>query len=460
MKLSPHNKLIKKLIDQGLSDREIQTEIRKVFNMSFKISDIQNKRTSELNDLIKPFRPDAIELLYPILYKGFPDRNFIKDKLEQIINYLIDAIKVVEGFPTEDVLIDLLLVFEEGLNTYKHDAFLYRLIYQYKKENKQELEDSRAVKQLKVQIKNPFKYYFSLSNINMEHLSFREDSPEFDHIVREVCRDNVITKKERAYLEEKAAEYFIELDKLDRYLDNPFLGHETFKIFVDQICEDGIVTETEKEYINEKAKQYNVPVDLLKKMVSTGLLRAHFKDQLAQDNDFYEIVLIYLFANSFGLKTVEQRLSSMLRTDPTGHTISEQLKTKKNLLFDVFCKEVSEKKELESLQIENFANINEVFDVINIKPVSLAQLIEISSKENNNEEKVAQELITLEWSYTFDPELEKPIHINYLNKKVILKNENGAFNTFLNSLFLERNKHRSPELDLFFENFEEFYNEL
>ena len=56
MKLSPHNKLIKKLIDQGLSDREIQTEIRKVFNMSFKISDIQNKRTSELNDLIKPFR--------------------------------------------------------------------------------------------------------------------------------------------------------------------------------------------------------------------------------------------------------------------------------------------------------------------------------------------------------------------------------------------------------------------
>ena len=31
MKLSPHNKLIKKLIDQGLSDREIQTEIRKSF---------------------------------------------------------------------------------------------------------------------------------------------------------------------------------------------------------------------------------------------------------------------------------------------------------------------------------------------------------------------------------------------------------------------------------------------
>ena len=212
MKLSPHNKLIKKLIDQGLPDREIQTEIRKVFNMSFKITDIQNKRTSELNDLIKPFQSNAIELLYPILYKGFPDRNFIKDKLEQIINYLIDAIKTLEGFPSEDVLIDLLLVFEDGLNTYKHDAFLYRLIYQYKTKNTQELEDTQAVQQLKAQIEDPFKYYFSISNMNMEHLSFREDSPEFDHIIREVCRDNVITKKERAYLEEKAAAGPLTLD--------------------------------------------------------------------------------------------------------------------------------------------------------------------------------------------------------------------------------------------------------
>ena len=176
MKLSPHNKHIKKLIEQGLTDREIQTEIRKIFDIPFKISDIQNKRPNELNKLIKPFRDNSIELLYPILYKGFPDRNFIREKLEQIINYLIDAIKTVENFPSEDVLIDLLLVFENGSNTYKHDAFLYRLIYKYKTKNTQELEDSRAVQQLKAQIEDPFKYYFCLSNMNMEHLSFREDS--------------------------------------------------------------------------------------------------------------------------------------------------------------------------------------------------------------------------------------------------------------------------------------------
>ena len=312
MKLSPHNKLIKKLIDQGLPDREIQTEIRKVFNMSFKITDIQNKRTSELNDLIKPFQSNAIELLYPILYKGFPDRNFIKDKLEQIINYLIDAIKTLEGFPSEDVLIDLLLVFEDGLNTYKHDAFLYRLIYQYKTKNTQELEDTQAVQQLKAQIEDPFKYYFSISNMNMEHLSFREDSPEFDHIIREVCRDNVITKKERAYLEEKAAEYFIDPDKLKMYLDNPFLGHETFKMFIDQICEDGVVTDTERQYINEKASQYNVPSYILEEMISAGILRAKFAEDLTQDDNFYEIVLIFLFANTYNIKSIQQKLTDVI----------------------------------------------------------------------------------------------------------------------------------------------------
>ena len=149
MKLSPHNKLIKKLIDQGLSDREIQTEIRKVFGMSFKLSDIQNKRTSGLATLIKPFKEDSIELLYPILYKGFPKKNDITDKLDQIINYLLDAVNTLNNFPSENILIDLLLVFESKLNTFKHDAFLYHLIYKYKKEKKHIIDDSFYVNQLK-----------------------------------------------------------------------------------------------------------------------------------------------------------------------------------------------------------------------------------------------------------------------------------------------------------------------
>lgn len=450
MKLSPHNKLIKKLIDQGLSDREIQTEIRKVFNMSFKITDIQNKRTSELNDLIKPFQSDAIELLYPILYKGFPDRNFIKDKLEQIINYLIDAIKTLEGFPSEDVLIDLLLVFEDGLNTYKHDAFLYRLIYQYKTKNSQELEDTQAVQQLKAQIEDPFKYYFSISNMNMEHLSFREDSPEFDHIIREVCRDNVITKKERAYLEEKAAEYFIDPDKLKMYLDNPFLGYETFKMFIDQICEDGVITDTERQYINEKASQYNVPSYILEEMISAGILRAKFAEDLTQDDNFYEIALIFLFANTYNIKSIQQKLPDVIIGKADNIEFTKQLESKKIELFNLLKEAVSEKTELKTINTYKPTNIFEFYSIIGIEILELSDIQQTNntfkepSKDNKENcetyhldgytiviETVKQDLAPLFWAKTEG--LHQYIYLNETHPKYKLYS-NDSFKQVLIAL--------------------------
>ena len=450
MKLSPHNKHIKKLIEQGLTDREIQAEIRKIFDIPFKISDIQNKRNSELSKLIKPFSKDSIELLYPILYKGFPDRNFIKEKLEQIINYLIDAIKIVESFPSEDVLIDLLLVFENGLNTYKHDAFLYRLIYQYKTKNTQELEDTQAVQELKAQIEDPFKYYFSISNMNMEHLSFREDSPEFDHIIREVCRDNVITKKERAYLEEKAAEYFIDPDKLKMYLDNPFLGHETFKMFIDQICEDGFVTATERQYINEKASQYNVPSYILEEMISAGILRAKFAEELTQDDNFYEIALIFLFANTYNIKSIQQKLSEVIigKADNIGFT--KQLESKKIELFNLLKEAVSEKTELKTINTYKPTNIFEFYSIINIEILELSDIQQTNNTfkeplEDNKEncetyhldgytfviETVKQDLAPLFWAKTEG--LHQYIYLNETHPKYKLYS-NDSFKQVLIAL--------------------------
>ncbi len=450
MKLSPHNKHIKKLIERGFSDLEIRNDIKKLFGIHFDLSQIQNKRTNELSNLIKHFREDSIELLYPILYKGFPDRNFIKEKLEQIINYLIDAIKIVESFPSEDVLIDLLLVFEDGLNTYKHDAFLYRLIYQYKTKNTQELEDSRAVQQLKAQREDPFKYYFSISNINMEHLSFREDSPEFDHIIREVCRDNVITKKERAYLEEKAAEYFIDPDKLKMYLDNPFLGHETFKMFIDQICEDGVVTDTERQYINEKASQYNVPSYILEEMISAGILRAKFAEDLTQDDNFYEIVLIFLFANTYNIKSIQQKLSDVIigKADYIGFT--KQLESKKIELFNLLKEAVSEKTELKTINTYKPTNIFEFYSIISIEILELSDIQQTNNtfkeplKDNKENcetyhldgytfvvETVKQHLAPLFWSKTEG--LHQYIYLNETHPKYKLYS-NDSFKQVLIAL--------------------------
>ena len=104
----------------------------------------------------------------------------------------------------------------------------------------------------------------------------------------------MITQNEKVYLEEKAAEYFIDPEKLKRYLENPFFGHETFKIFIDQICEDMVITEVERNYIEEKANQYNVSLDEMNKMIDIGLNRAAFHKKLINSSEFYDIILIYL----------------------------------------------------------------------------------------------------------------------------------------------------------------------
>lgn len=461
MKVSRHNKDILKLIDQGFDDNEIRSQIMKKHGIHLELSKINSKRKSELNDFIKPFLKDSKELLYPILYKGFPNRNNIREKIDQIIYYLIDSIDIIKDFPSEKALEDLQVTIEKGLNTYKHDAFLYKLIYQHKNIYSKDFEDAKEISLLKSLLSDPFKNFFDLCNMNMKHISFAEESTDFDHIIREVCRDNIITKTERLYLEEKAKEYFIDSNKLKRYLDNPFFGYETFKIFVDQICEDGIITDTESKYINEKASQYNVPKELLEKMISTGLMRVKFGAQHSQNKDFYEIVLIYLFANAYDLKSVQERLARILNIDHDVESISDLLETEKEVLFDILKKELNKKMTIPKGKwpyIELIENIHELYSILKIEINSLSNVIEKDSRENYNKDKGEQDIITLEWSYTFDTSLKKPMHIDYAKKIVTMKNKNNTFDTFLNNLFLERNKHRSPEIDLFFENFEEFYN--
>ena len=287
----------------------------------------------DLRDFISPFTNNSDEHLYPILYQGFPSKEIINEKLDQISDNLITSFKSVGDTNFANIIHSLKLIFKQRLNTPKHDAYLYNLIYKHKKQFNKELEDARPIALLKSQIDSPFEHFFNLNSYNIDHLSFVEDSPEFDLIIREVCRNNIVTEKERLYLEEKAKEYFIDSEKLHRYLKNPFLGFETFKIFIDQICDDGVVTPIERDYIHEKAEEYNVPKTLLNKMISSGLLRFRFTSQLVKDDDFYEMVLIYLFANAFGLKTITQKFSSLMDFDTD--LITDQLKTKKDILFDV-----------------------------------------------------------------------------------------------------------------------------
>ena len=432
MTVSSHNKHIEKLIKKGWSDKDIYNDIKKIYGIHYSLAQINNKRNTKLNDLIKPFKEDSEELLFPILYKGFPNKDFINDKLEQIINYLIDAINTVKDFPSEDVLIDLLLVFEQGLNTYKHDAFLYSLIFKYKNNNNNKLEDSLEIQQLKIFIENPFKNYFSLSNTNMENVSFKDDSPEFDHIIKEVCRDNVITKNEREYLKIKAAEYFINTEKLERYLNNPFFGYETFKVFIDQVCEDCIITDLERDYIKEKAVQYNVPLDQMNKMISNGLMRASFTRKLINSREFYDIVLSYLFSNSFNFQNTENILFDAIQSEKLNSV--QDIK----LVRDQTIYDLKNKFSRKSYFNGEWSNLTELFQKINISFISFEKaLLFYKQKENQKanlsivekkdsietiQEKIYIDSLKIEdVIITKSNKLARPFDVKFLGSKICIE---------------------------------------
>lgn len=398
MKVSRHNKDILKLIDQGFDDNEIRSQIMKKHGIHLELSKINSKRKSELNDFIKPFLKDSKELLYPILYKGFPNRNNIREKIDQIIYYLIDSIDIIKDFPSEKALEDLQVTIEKGLNTYKHDAFLYKLIYQHKNIYSKDFEDAKEISLLKSLLSDPFKNFFDLCNMNMKHISFAEESTDFDHIIREVCRDNIITKTERLYLEEKAKEYFIDSNKLERYLDNPFFGYETFKIFVDQICEDGIVTDIERKYIIEKSDQYNVPKAKMEEMINLGLANSSLFSKNIKIKEFYDIILIYILSYSFDIKNLTSYISERFKL---GKFNSEQeiLLTKSFTLEELKISLLRD----HSINVDELESVDQIFKKLNISYVEFKQAL---ARHNINKNEPSKSTIEQQ-KLSFDTIQEK-----------------------------------------------------
>lgn len=66
------------------------------------------------------------------------------------------------------------------------------------------------------------------------------------------------------------------------------------------------------------------------------------------------------------------------------------------------------------------------------------------------------------WKLILEPDLDQHVKIDYPKKRFYLRAEKTVrsdviLSQFLNELMKERSNHRNPEVDLFFENFEEFY---
>jgi hypothetical protein len=266
----------------------------------------------------------------------------------------------------------------------------------------------------------------------MGHISFKDDSAEFDKIIREVCRDNIITVNEKIYIEEKASEYFIDPEKLKRYLDNPFFGYESFKIFIDQICEDGIITVTEREYIVEKAKQYNVSEAKMEEMINIGLVRSSLLKKLSRYNEFYEIVLIYLVSHSFDIKSTKNIIFEAIQDGRFSKT-----QNLSSILF-LAIEDLKQKLSDKSNYLTCWNNIKQLFEKLNISFIDNEKALSIYNNYEDEQDKLSieqkkssfdtiQEKIYIDSLKIEDVEIKKsnklarPFDVKFLGSKICIE---------------------------------------
>ena len=297
-------------------------------------------------------------LLFPFIYLDFPTLIEIQENIEDYKSTLITFVENSEFISIEKIK-ELLIAVEHGAQSIDDEIHLFWTIYELKNRSG-EILFSHEINKLKGYIKNPIKEFFMLTDRNVENISFASENPKFHKILKEIGRDNVITENERSYIFEKAEEHFIDKSKLTLYLDNPFIGFESFKIFINQICEDGIVTEVERDYIDEKAKQYNVPAEKIDEMISVGLIRAAGIERLSNKEEFYDVILIYLFAHSFNIKSVGNIFFKALHSKNINK--DEDIHIVKEILTD----ELSKRLSIMSIHFETSANIMLLFDALNI----------------------------------------------------------------------------------------------
>jgi hypothetical protein len=312
---------------------------------------------------------------------------------------------------------------------------------------------------LKRYAKNPFNYFLLLVESTIENISFDENI-RFQKLLKEVCRDNVVTEAERELVFEKASYFGINHDKVELYLANEFRNYPSFIVLINEICEDGIVTEKEREFIEEKARIYKIPPDSLDKLISIGLFKVKRLKDLKQNIDFQEIIAMYLISSVLDLDlnftlNINQFISGLNESEIFKNQI-EHLHAFKVTTFKKLCELLNDKLEFNIFNLVEFKNIEILLLKLGLKNV----VFNFQETENN----INKPSNISSWKIVADTNLNKNILINFSNRTLTYKNkhnksESDLFKDFMQNVSMQRNFMRCPELDLFFENLQEFYED-
>lgn len=230
------------------------------------------------------------------LYSSIPTKHKILEDITEYIEWINNK---------KDLSSDYVSLFRASLNSIKNNVdtiddwnYIYQVLY-LETPQKNLLLNSRG-QLLKRYFNDPFKNFLALIETSTNNISF-EENENFNNIIKEVGRDNIITVAERELIIEKAEYYGINKDKVELYLSHENKNYSSFIILIDEICEDGVITNAERKFIEEKAEQYKLPDETLEKLLTIGLLRAKKFEQLKIDNNFQDIIIIYLIAYTLHL---------------------------------------------------------------------------------------------------------------------------------------------------------------
>ena len=377
-------------------------------------------------------------LLYPIIYQNYPSKDQMKTK--GIKNFTDNLKEQIVDFPeilSVKVLDELTTEFEMDMQTSEHEAFLFHLIHLHNTFGERQEQKSKEVRALENVLKNPYQSFFDFTSRINSAISFKEDNPEFDKIVREVCRNNEITEVERAFLFEKAREYCIDEVKIESYLNTPFIGRGTFKVFVDQICHDLIITDSELSYIQEKAREYNVPEEVLDQMIEDGLIQAQIHNSLLRNSDYYDFVLACLLCKVVCPESNSENLKWIITETTKSDTQRIEIKNNTSLALGTLQPYLP-------MKIADGISAHSLLEVLGLDILTHQNAIELYLKDTG-EVRAGLD----------DSKLEKQIIIDGTAYMIVisqsplaplfwLKNERGENHVFINS---DHEQYQSLNLD-------------
>lgn len=278
------------------------------------------------------------------------------------------------------------------------------------------------------------------AHLKKEFLNLNINNKALEDIIVRITKDNRITEIEEKFLVQKINEYgldnnILEVAKKAVNENNPYLDDILHVIF-----EDRKITLEELMFLKEKVDEKEINRDAtVRRFWQIGFI--FYPTTFQNIEGFTRFLKLKYLYHLMSDKEYEFEYLDLFRVSEFESIFRNANARITDLILDLIVKM---KMDFDA------SDINAHLDKIEI-----GRIHDYVGKDPG--------IISDHWKLIYDNARQKAIEFDILNRKIIMSNRNNRsdreiFIEFITQLFEQRKYHRSPEIDLFFENFEDFYN--